>query len=49
MVAFDSIYNKYCKRLFGFVLRYIKQEEDAEEIVQEVFIKVWEARTKIDI
>ena len=30
------------------MLKYIKQETDAEEIVQEVFIKVWEARDKID-
>jgi RNA polymerase sigma-70 factor (ECF subfamily) len=48
-VAFYNIYERYCKRLFGFVLRYIKNEADAEEIVQEVFIKVWEARNKIDV
>ncbi|HBL73682.1 MAG: hypothetical protein A2W90_13290 [Bacteroidetes bacterium GWF2_42_66] len=48
-VAFYNIYERYCKRLYGFVLRYIKQEADAEEIVQEVFIKVWEARAKIDV
>lgn len=47
-VAFYNIYERYCKRLNGFVLKYIKQETDAEEIVQEVFIKVWEARDKID-
>lgn len=49
MVAFDVIYNKYCYKLHGFVLRYLKQIEDAEGIVQEVFIKIWEARSKIDI
>jgi len=49
MVAFDAIYTKYSKRLFGFVLRYIKQEPDAEGIVQEVFIKIWESRSKIDV
>jgi RNA polymerase sigma-70 factor (ECF subfamily) len=49
MVAFDAIYNRYCKRLYVFVLGYIKQELDAEGIVQEVFIKIWEAREKIDI
>ncbi len=49
MVAFDAIYNKYCKRLYGFVIRYVKQEEDAEEIVQEVFMKIWETRNKIDV
>jgi len=34
--------------LYGFVLRYIKVEVDAEEIVQEVFVKIWESRNKID-
>jgi len=49
MVAFYHIYERYCARLYGFVLRYIKQEQDAEEIVHEVFIKIWEARDKIDV
>ena len=49
ILAFDSIYEMYSKRLYGFVLRYIKQKEDAEGIVQEVFIKIWETRNKIDI
>ncbi|MEN8230528.1 MAG: RNA polymerase sigma-70 factor [Bacteroidota bacterium] len=49
MVAFDAIYNKYCHKLHEFVLRYLKQEEDSEGIVQEVFIKIWESRDKIDV
>lgn len=47
MVAFDTIYKMYSHRLFGFVFSIIKQELDAEEIVQEVFIKIWESRLKI--
>ena len=46
--AFDLIYNKYCNKLHKFVLRYLKQEEDAQEIVQEVFIKIWESRNNIN-
>jgi len=49
MIAFDAIYEIYSSRLYRFVLRYIKFETDAEEIVQEVFIKIWEAREKIDV
>jgi RNA polymerase sigma-70 factor (ECF subfamily) len=48
-VAFYFIYEGYSKRLYGFVLRFLKQKEDAEEIVQEVFIKIWESKNKIDI
>lgn len=46
--AFDEIYRNYCNRLFGFVLKIIKQESDAEEIVQEVFVKIWDSRHQID-
>lgn len=49
MAAFDAIYNKYCRKLHCFVLLYLKQEEDAEEIVQEVFLKIWVSRGKIDV
>ena len=49
MKAFDIIYKKYSRRLFGFVFRYVKQETDTEEIVQEVFIKIWQSRENINI
>lgn len=48
-VAFYRVYERYCKKLYCFVLKFIKQKEDAEEIVQEVFVKIWESRDKIDI
>jgi RNA polymerase sigma-70 factor, ECF subfamily len=48
IVAFDAIYARYCHRLYGFVFRYLKNREDTEEIVQEVFLKIWEARQRID-
>ncbi|WP_159516879.1 RNA polymerase sigma factor [Sunxiuqinia indica] len=47
-VAFFHIYERYYNRLYGFVLKYVKQKEDTEEIVQEVFVKIWESRSKID-
>lgn len=49
MSAFDVIYKKYSRRLYGFVFRYVKQETDTEEIVQEVFIKIWKSRDKINV
>lgn len=47
IVAFDIIYERYCHRLYRFVYRYLKNKDDAEEIVQEVFLKIWESRKKI--
>ncbi|QGY47575.1 RNA polymerase sigma-70 factor [Maribellus comscasis] len=49
ITAFDTIYNKYCPKLHQFVFMYLKQDEDAEEIVQEVFLKIWASRAKIDV
>lgn len=48
-MAFDTIYNHYSRKLYGFVVRYIKVEADAEEIVQDVFLKIWKTRGNIDI
>ncbi len=39
--AFDSIYKMYAKRLYAFCLQYTKIPEDAEEIVEDVFVKLW--------
>ncbi|MBN2817759.1 MAG: RNA polymerase sigma-70 factor [Bacteroidales bacterium] len=47
-VAFYHIYERYSKRLYGFAYRFVKQESDAEELVQEVFLRIWETRHKID-
>lgn len=40
--AFDLIYDKYAGKLYAFSLKYLKSSEDAEELVQSVFLKVWE-------
>lgn len=44
VAAFDSLFEVYSQKLFGFALKYFKNESDAEELVQEVFVKVWENR-----
>jgi len=48
-LAFHDIYERYCKKLYHFILKSIKQEADAEEIVQEIFVKIWERRDNIEI
>jgi RNA polymerase sigma-70 factor (ECF subfamily) len=40
--AFDLIYEKYARELYGFTLKYLKSVEETEELVQTVFLKVWE-------
>lgn len=40
--SFDLVYEKYAGRLYGFILKYVKSTYDTEELVQTVFLKVWE-------
>jgi RNA polymerase sigma-70 factor (ECF subfamily) len=44
VLAFDSLFQVYSPKLYGFALKYLKNETDAEELVQEVFVIVWENR-----
>lgn len=46
--AFVIFYEKYFKHLYNFCLKYLHDQAEAEEIVQETFIAIWENRTKID-
>jgi len=40
--AFDLVYQKYAGKLYGFTFKYLKSKEETEELVQSVFLKVWE-------
>jgi RNA polymerase sigma-70 factor (ECF subfamily) len=42
--AFDLLFEVYSPKLYGFSFNYFKNESDSEELVQEVFVKVWENR-----
>ncbi len=46
--AFDHLFSVYRERLYAFAIGYLKMEEDAKELVQDVFVKVWENRHKLD-
>ncbi|WP_162343691.1 RNA polymerase sigma-70 factor [Cyclobacterium salsum] len=42
--AFDGIYRKYWKRLFLYVYKLSGDRYQSEDIVQEVFVKLWRRR-----
>jgi RNA polymerase sigma-70 factor (ECF subfamily) len=46
--AFDGLFNFYYPRLHSFIKKFLKTETDVDDIIQEVFIKLWENRTKIN-
>lgn len=46
--AFEKIYQTYAGRLYGNLLKLVKSESIAQEILQDVFLKIWDSRTTID-
>lgn len=47
-VAFRRVFDHYKNRLYSFCLKLTKSEERAEEIVHDVFLKIWLQREKIN-
>lgn len=46
--AFNGLFYHYHARVYNLAKRFLQSKEDAEEIVQIVFIAVWENRKQID-
>lgn len=46
--AFASLYSKCEARLYTFAYKLTQDRDEAEEVVQEVFLKVWEKRQSLD-
>src|SRR5437899_7397144 len=42
--AFEALYRAYWQRLYVFAFRYGHVKEDAEEVVQDVFFRIWRGR-----
>ncbi len=47
--SFDSLVDIYLKTIFNFTYRIIGDEKDAEDITQEIFLKVWKNIKKFNI
>lgn len=47
--AFDFLYQKYFSKLYGAVYKRLQNRELTEEIVQELFISLWERRAVLSI
>lgn len=47
--AFLTIFNTYKKEVYAYSLSILKSQTYAEEIVQEVFLKIWIKRNDLDV
>jgi RNA polymerase sigma-70 factor (ECF subfamily) len=48
VLSFDSIFKKYHKKVYYFAISYLKSKEEAEDVVQEVFMNLWKCRDQIN-
>ncbi|TRW27600.1 sigma-70 family RNA polymerase sigma factor [Flavobacterium zepuense] len=39
--AFTALYDMYSKSLYGVIYNLIKDREESEDVLQEVFVKIW--------
>lgn len=47
--AFDTLYNVYADSLYGFALLHTKSTVQAEDIVQDTFLKLWNMRESLSV
>jgi len=46
--AFDAIFLSHFDALFNHAFKRLKKKEDAQELVQQIFLSLWENRDKLD-
>ncbi|MBB5438319.1 RNA polymerase sigma-70 factor (ECF subfamily) [Pedobacter sp. AK017] len=46
--SFHELYNRFSVQLYANILRMVRDQDLAQEILQDVFVKVWEKRELID-
>ncbi|MCP4727446.1 MAG: RNA polymerase sigma-70 factor [bacterium] len=46
--VFEKLVGKYFEPLYRFAWRYVKDQQNAENIVQDVFLKTWLNRKNLD-
>lgn len=47
VLSFDNLFRKYNKKVYFFALSYLKNSEEAEDVVQDVFLNLWRYRDHI--
>ncbi len=46
--AFNLLYKRYGTKIYRFACGYLRCGHDAEELVQDVFLKLWDKRSALD-
>lgn len=46
--AFETLYHRYARRLYGYLAKFIRQQEVAEEVLNDVMLVVWQNASRFD-
>src|SRR5690606_35603133 len=45
--GFEALFETYKKRVFSVALQTLKTQTEAEEVVQDVFLSIWQSRARL--
>src|SRR5436305_14389055 len=48
LTAFETLYDRYSSTLYALLLRILANAEDAQEVLQEAFVKAWTSAKMFD-
>jgi RNA polymerase sigma-70 factor (ECF subfamily) len=49
LVAFEQLFSKYYNELCGYAYQYFSDRDTVEDIVQNLFYKLWQKRERLEI
>ena len=47
-IAAEALYDMYSSSLYGIIIRVVQHDEIAEDLLQETFVKIWNAAASYD-
>jgi RNA polymerase sigma-70 factor (ECF subfamily) len=47
--AFETLYKMFWNAMYNFAFRYVQSGEEAEDLVQEVFFRIWRTRSEWNV
>ncbi|WP_343748177.1 RNA polymerase sigma-70 factor [Fluviicola sp.] len=48
-LAFEELYGKYSKQMLWKLRQMVKDPDDADELLQDLFVKIWEKREQVSL
>ena len=46
--AYNELFHKYSQKVYNFSIKHLENEEDVKDLVQEIFMKIWDKRSEIN-